>query len=223
MFKAWYGDTLSVLVVDDHDLLRRGLLGLLSEIPGVRICGEARSGEEALRVAREFEPDLVMMDLRMPGIGGLEAARRIRIALPRVRIIGVTAWEEEPLQRLFRHGFAACVGKSVSREELESVIQRVMGGESSRIAEPSPQRESVNPFDLLTGREIQVCMLQLAGIKPLEIAARLFISAKTVHTFRYRIFAKLGISTDIELVKLATLHGLTGSAVPDRPGPIIGA
>jgi two-component system invasion response regulator UvrY len=70
---------------------------------------------------------------------------------------------------------------------------------------------------------MQVCMLQLAGIKPLEIAARLFISAKTVHTFRYRIFAKLGISTDIELVKLATLHGLAGSAVPDRPGPIIGA
>ena len=85
--------SLSVLVVDDHHLLRRGLIGVLSEIGGLHICGEAASGEEALRLARELEPDLVMMDLRMPGIGGLEAARRIRIALPRVRIVGV-AWSD---------------------------------------------------------------------------------------------------------------------------------
>ncbi len=215
--------SLSVLVVDDHHLLRRGLIGVLSEIGGLRVCGEAASGEEALRLARELEPDLVMMDLRMPGIGGLEAARRIRIALPRVRIVGVTAWEDEPLQRLFRHGFAACVGKSVSREELASVIARVMGGDGTRVAEPQRAMGNTNPFDRLTGREMQVCMLLLAGARPTDVAQRLFISVKTVHTFRYRILEKLRISTDIELARLATQHGLTGGVEPERHHPIIGA
>jgi len=215
--------SLSVLVVDDHHLLRRGLIGVLSEIDGLHICGEAASGEEALRLARELEPDLVMMDLRMPGIGGLEAARRIRIALPRVRIVGVTAWEDEPLQRLFRHGFAACVGKSVSREELASVIERAMGGEGTRVAEPQRVMGTTNPFDRLTGREMQVCMLLLSGARPADVAQRLFISVKTVHTFRYRILEKLRVSTDIELARLAAQHGLIGGAEPERHRPIIGA
>lgn len=214
---------LSVLVVDDHHLLRRGLIGVLSEISGLQVCGEASSGEEALRLARELEPDLVMMDLRMPGIGGLEAARRIRIALPRVRIVGVTAWEDEPLQRLFRHGFAACVGKSVDREQLLSVIERVMGGDGTRVAEPERVIGNINPFDRLTGREMQVCTLLLDGAKPSEVAARLFISVKTVHTFRYRILEKLRVSTDIELTRLAAQHGLIGIPAPETPRPIIGA
>lgn len=217
------GSSLSVLVVDDHHLLRRGLIGVLSEIAGLHICGEASSGEEALRLARELEPDLVMMDLRMPGIGGLEAARRIRIALPRVRIVGVTAWEDEPLQRLFRHGFAACVGKSVSRDELASVIERVMGGDGTRIAEPSRAVPRANPFDQLTGREMQVCTLLLAGARPADIATRLFISVKTVHTFRYRILEKLRVATDIELARLAAQHGLMSGGAPEPPRPIIGA
>ena len=217
------GSSLAVLVVDDHHLLRRGLIGVLSEMPGLHICGEASSGEEALRLARELEPDLVMMDLRMPGIGGLEAARRIRIALPRVRIVGVTAWEDEPLQRLFRHGFAACVGKSVSREELASVIERVMGGDGTRVAEPQRVPLNSNPFDRLTGREMQVCLLLLAGALPADIALRLFISVKTVHTFRYRILEKLQLSTDIELARLATQYGLIGGGAAEATRPIIGA
>jgi two-component system invasion response regulator UvrY len=137
--------------------------------------------------------------------------------------VGVTAWEDEPLQRLFRHGFAACVGKSVSREELASVIERVMGGDCSRVAEPQPAIVRSNPFDQLTGREMQVFLLLLAGARPADIATRLFISVKTVHTFRYRILEKLRVATDIELARLATQHGLMGSTAPDRPSPIIGA
>ena len=215
--------SLSVLVVDDHHLLRRGLIGVLAEISGLHICGEASSGEEALRLARELEPDLVMMDLRMPGMGGLEAARRIRIALPRVRIVGVTAWEDEPLQRLFRHGFAACVGKNIDRDALTAVIARVMGGDPTRVAEPRPDAPEANPFDALTGREMQVCLLLLGGARPLDVATRLFISVKTVHTLRYRMLARLGVSTDIELARLAARHGLIGAVPPESPRPIIGA
>lgn len=210
-----YCQVLSVIVVDDHHLLRRGITQLISEIPSLRLAGEAGSGEEAIRLARETQPDLVLMDLRMPGIGGLEAARRIHIALPRTRIIGVTAWDDEPLQRLFRNGFSACVGKNVTREELEQTIRRVVSGASGDVvSEPEPP-SSDNPFHGLSSREMQVCHLQLAGMKAQDIASRLFITPKTVHTFRYRIFEKLGIGSDIELVRLAAAHGLIG--VDSRP------
>ncbi|MFM7273346.1 MAG: response regulator [Gammaproteobacteria bacterium] len=210
-----YCPVLSVIVVDDHHLLRRGITQLISEIPGLRLIGEAGSGEEAIRLARELQPDLVLMDLRMPGIGGLEAARRIHIALPRTRIIGVTAWEDEPMQRLFRNGFSACVGKSVTREELEQTIRRVCSGASDiAVSEPEPQSRE-NPFHGLTSREMQVCHLQLAGMRAQDIASRLFITSKTVHTFRYRIFEKLGVASEVELVRLATAHGLIGV---DSPG-----
>lgn len=210
-----YRKVLSVIVVDDHHLLRRGITQLISEIPGLRLVGEAGSGEEAIRVARELQPDLVLMDLRMPGIGGLEAARRIHIALPRTRIIGVTAWDDEPMQRLFRNGFSACVGKSVTREELEQTILRVSSGASDiAVSEPEPPSPQ-NPFHGLTSREMQVCHLQLAGMRAQDIASRLFITSKTVHTFRYRIFEKLGVASEVELVRLAAAHGLIGI---DSPG-----
>jgi DNA-binding NarL/FixJ family response regulator len=210
-----YCPVLSVIVVDDHYLLRRGITQLISEIAGLRLVGEAASGEEAIRLARELHPDLVLMDLRMPGIGGLEAARRIHIALPRTRIIGVTAWDDEPIQRLFRNGFSACVGKSVTREELEQTIRRVSSGASDiAVSEPEPPCLQ-NPFHGLTSREMQVCHLQLAGMRAQDIASRLFITPKTVHTFRYRIFEKLGVASDVELVRLAAAHGLIGV---DSPG-----
>lgn len=201
----------SVLVVDDHDVLRRGLISLLSEIPGARVVGEAACGEDALRLARSLLPDLVLMDLRMPGMGGLEAARRIRMTVPRVRVIAVTAWTDEPDKRLLRNGIRACLGKNIGRDELEAVLLRVLAGTPSSIAEPGRDAlGSDNPFDLLTGREMQVCTLMLDGQKPTDIATRLFITAKTVHTFRYRIYEKLGVTGDVELTRLAASHGLIG-------------
>jgi len=211
MGTATYCGTISVLVVDDHHLLRRGLSAHLAELPGIRMIGEAASGEDALRLARELKPDVVLMDLRMPGIGGLEAGRRIHAYLPRTRIIAVTAWDDEPGQRLFRNGFSACIGKDVDRDGLEAVIRRVFGLGPPAVAEPDPAPVTANPFHQLTGREMQVCSLSLGGLRPVEIAARLFISTKTVHTFRYRIFEKLGIRSDIELAKLAASHGLIGA------------
>jgi DNA-binding NarL/FixJ family response regulator len=210
---ASYRDVLRVVVVDDHDLVRRGMISLLSEIPGVEMLAEAASGEEAVRLARELKPDVVLMDLRMPGMGGLEAARRIRIWAPEVRVIAVTAWTEEPMQRLHRNGIAACVGKNVGRDQLEATLRRVTGRAADTIAEPAPgtAADSANPFDNLTGREMQVCSMILSGQRAPDIARRLFITAKTVHTFRYRIYEKLGVSGDVELARLAASHGLIGA------------
>ena len=207
MGSARYSTRISALVVDDHVVARRGVKSLLGEIPGVVIVGEAASGEEAIRLARELLPDVVLMDLRMPGIGGLEAARRIRTAVQNARIIGVTAWENEPMQRLYRCGFSACVGKDVSAAELETVIRRVTGRIGSAIGEPQP---SSNPFDALTSREMQVFSLIIAGQRAPQIAHGLFITTKTVHTYRYRIFEKLGVANDVELARLASSHGLLG-------------
>jgi two-component system, NarL family, invasion response regulator UvrY len=201
---------IGVLVVDDHEIVRRGILSTLSEIPGFRLLGEASTGEHAVQLARSMRPDVVLMDLRMPGIGGLEAARRICAALPDTRVIAVTAWDGEPQARLRRHGIAACVGKDVKRPELERIMRDVLA------ARAKPQCgeccASSNPFDQLTGREMQVCMLWLAGKRVGEIAHALFITPKTVHTHRYNILQKLGTGGDVELTKLAARHGLIGAA-----------
>ena len=204
---------IGVLVVDDHDIVRRGIVSTLADIRGMQSLGEAASGEEAIRLARDLRPDVVLMDLRMPGMGGLEAARRIGIALPGTPIIAVTAWDREPPQRLGRSHIAACVGKCVTAPELEAVIMRVLA--PRRHVRPACAEERpANPFDRLTARELQVCLLLLAGRRPLDIARELFITVKTVHTFRYRIFDRLGINGDIELTKLAVSHGLL-EAPPD--------
>lgn len=210
MLNASPSDALAVLVVDDHDIVRRGITSTLADIPGLRCIGEAASGEEALQLARSLQPDLVLMDLRMPGMGGLEAARRIGIALPRTRIIAVTAWDSEPPQRLGRSHIAACVGKNVTAGELEATIRRVLA-HRRRARETACEARAANPFDALTGREMQVCTLLLAGHRPAHVAREMFITPKTVHTFRYRIFEKLGVRSDIELARLAASHGLLGA------------
>ncbi len=204
---------INVIVVDDHDLVRRGLIGTLAELPDVRVLGEAASGEEAIRLAREKRPDVVLMDLRMPGMGGLEAARRIGMTQPQICIIAVTAWDNEPWLRLEQSHIAACVGKCVGTADLGATIRRTLsahrrGSQAAAISEPSR-----NPFDMLSAREMQVCTLLLSGHRPARVAQAMFIAPKTVHSFRYRIFEKLGISGDIELTKLAVAHGLSG--VPD--------
>lgn len=211
--------SIGVLVVDDHDLLRRGLTSMLAELPDMCVVGEAANGEEAIRQARHLEPNVVLMDLRMPGIGGLEAARRIGMTQPQICIIAVTAWDNEPWQRLGQSHISACVGKSVQVQDLGMTIRNTLETHRRRrhvpvINEPS----SDNPFDKLSAREMQVCMLLLTGSRTVQIARALFIAPKTVHSFRYRIFEKLGIDSNIELTKLALMHGLAGVSAPPLTG-----
>lgn len=207
---------IKVLVVDDHDLVRMGITRMLADITGIKVVGEASSGEDCLRLARELDPQVVLMDVKMPGIGGLEATRKLLRQHPDVRILAVTVCDEEPFpSRLLKAGAAGYLTKGAALEEMVRAIRAVAAGQryispeiAQRLALSSLEEEKSSPFDALTEREMQVTMMIVSCQKVQEISDRLFLSPKTVNSYRYRIFEKLGIDSDVELTLLAVRHGL---------------
>lgn len=207
---------IKVLVVDDHDLVRMGIIRMLADVDGISVVGEAASGEDALRLARELNPRVVLMDLRMPGIGGLEATRRLLRQDPELRVLAVTVCEEEPFpSRLLKAGAAGYLTKGAALEEMVRAIRTVAVGQryiSPEIAQllalKNLEEEKQSPFEVLTEREMQITMMIINCQKVQEISDRLFLSPKTVNSYRYRIFEKLSIDSDVELTLLAVRHGL---------------
>lgn len=211
-----YG-VINVLVVDDHDLVRTGIRRMLADVDGVNVVGEADSGEAAVLRARELKPDVVLMDVKMPGIGGLEATRKIIRSHPEIRVIAVTVCDEEPFPtRLMQAGAAGYLTKGAALEEMIKAIRQVFAGQryiSVDIAQQlalkpfQPQGEA-SPFDLLSEREMQIALMIADCQKVQSISDKLCLSPKTVNTYRYRIFEKLKIETDVQLVRLAMRHGM---------------
>ena len=206
-----------VLVVDDHDLVRTGISRMLEDIEGLQVIGQANSGEDAIRKARELRPDVVLMDVKMPGIGGLEATRKLLRSHPDLKVIAVTICEEDPFPtRLLQAGAAGYLTKGAALEEMVQAIRMVFGGQryiSPQIAQQlalksfQPQL-SESPFDLLSEREIQIALMIANCQKVQSISDKLCLSPKTVNTYRYRIFEKLSITSDVELALLAVRHGM---------------
>lgn len=208
---------IKVLVVDDHDLVRMGIVRLLEDSERIQVIGEANSGEQAIDVAKELEPDVVLMDIRMPGIGGLEATRKLLRLNEDVKVIAVTACGEDPYAtRLLQAGAAGYMTKGATAEEMVMAILKVKSGQryiSPEIAQrmalkPFDSQESACPFDALSDREMQIAMKIVNCEKVQDISDALFLSPKTVNTYRYRIFDKLSISSDVELTRLAIRHGI---------------
>ncbi|MCY0963942.1 UvrY/SirA/GacA family response regulator transcription factor [Parathalassolituus penaei] len=207
---------ISVLVVDDHDLVRSGISRILADANGVEVIGEASSGEDAITQVRLHEPDVVLMDVQMPGIGGLEATRKIISSDLGSRVIAVTACDENPFaRRLFDAGASGYLTKGADAEEMVTAIRKVHSGQryispeiAQRMALQSWDAKEENPFDRLSERELQVSLMIVNCQKVPDIADKLFLSSKTVNTHRYRVFEKLGINSDVELTHLAYLHGL---------------
>lgn len=206
-----------MLVVDDHDLVRTGITRMLADIEGLQVVGQAQSGEESLLKTRELKPDVVLMDVRMPGIGGLEATRKLIRSHPDLKVVAVTACEEDPFPtRLLQAGAAGYLTKGAGLEEMVQAIRLVFGGQryiSPQIAQQlalksfQPQTNG-SPFDLLSEREIQIALMIASCEKVQSISDKLCLSPKTVNTYRYRIFEKLSISSDVELALLAVRHGM---------------
>jgi len=206
-----------VLVVDDHDLVRTGISRMLADISGLQVIGQADSGEDAIRKARELKPDVVLMDVKMPGIGGLEATRKLLRSYPDLKVIAVTICEEDPFPtRLLQAGAAGYLTKGAALEEMVQAIRMVFGGQryiSPQIAQQLALKSfqpqiSESPFDLLSEREIQIALMIANCQKVQSISDKLCLSPKTVNTYRYRIFEKLSITSDVELALLAVRHGM---------------
>ncbi len=207
---------IKVLVVDDHDLVRMGISRMLGDVSGIQVAGEANSGEEALAFARQAEVDVILMDVKMPGMGGLEATRKLLSRCPEARVIAVSALDDDLFPgRLMQAGAKGYVTKGADLEEMVKAIRTVYSGDvyiSSSMATKmalrnvSGKTKKTSPFDDLSERELQTAVMIVNGNKVAEIAGALSVSPKTVNSYRYRIFEKLGIHSDVELTLLAVKY-----------------
>jgi len=205
-----------VLVVDDHQLIRSGIKRLLEAAGDIAVVGEAESGEQALARVGELHPDVVLMDIHMPGIGGLEATRKLVHHHPGVRVISLSVQRHDPYpEQLLAAGATGYLTKDCGAEEFVHAIRKVHAGERYLDADLArgmalsrmPGTKSVGLADL-SQREMQVMMMVVQGRSIQEISDKLFISPKTVNTYRYRLFEKLCVHNDVELTRLAMRHGL---------------
>lgn len=205
-----------VLIADDHALVREGIRSVLALVADIEIVGEAADGKEALEKVRQVMPDIVLMDLAMPVMGGLEATRRIRREFPTVKILAVTQYDDsEYVIPVIEAGARGFVTKMSSSFELASAIQAVYKGGSylspsaaAAVVEECQQKIPVagvkdDPYQLLTDREREVLKLVVEGYSARQIAETLVVSPKTVEWYKTRLMNKLGIHNKIDLIKFA--------------------
>jgi DNA-binding NarL/FixJ family response regulator len=206
-----------ILVVDDHSILREGLAVFIEREPGMKVVGFAATGEEALVVTRRLKPDLIIMDLILPALNGIDATQRIVSEFPATRVIALSACHmPEHVCRALRAGALGFVLKTEAATELMHAVQAVLSGKryvSPAIAAlfiddtlnmPIPK----SPFERLSGRERAVVQLIVSGSTSSDIAMQLSLSRKTVDTYRGRIMVKLGVANRSALIRYAMEYEL---------------
>jgi two-component system, NarL family, response regulator LiaR len=203
-----------VLIVDDHSLVRTGLKLFLMAFDDLELVGEASSGEEAIQVCCTLEPDVVLMDLAMPGVGGVAATRSIREQCPQVRVIALTNFQEaERVQQALQAGAVGYLLKNVTADELGAAIRAAHAGRSTLAPEATQAliqaatRTAVPGHDL-TAREGEVLGWMTKGLSNTEIAERLVVSPVTVKFHVSNILSKLGVSSRTEAVAVAIQQNL---------------
>ena len=212
--------SIRVFIVDDHALVRTGFRLILGSEPDIEVVGEADSAEQALPQIRKLKPDVVLCDLHLPGLSGLEVTERVVRGEYGSRVIVVSVLEDGPMpRRLLEAGAFGYVGKACDAVELLKAVRDVARGRkylSSAIAQglalAGLQGEMASPFDALTPRELEVALLLNQGLRQEAIARQLSLSAKTVNTHKTRLFEKLGIHDSIALARLVSQYGLVDPA-----------
>ncbi len=208
---------ITIIVADDHDLVRMGIVRMLSDAPNVEVVAQASTGEEAVKLCRQLRPSIVLMDVRMPGIGGLAATRKIVSFDPDIKVIALTAYTDDPFPaKLIQAGAKGFITKGANPEQMLDAIRKVNSGQryiSPEVAQdmalrPYAQDTKESPFTQLSERELQIALMISSCDKVRDIATKLSISTKTVNSYRYRLFEKLGINSDVELALLAVRYGL---------------
>jgi two-component system invasion response regulator UvrY len=206
---------INVVLVDDHDVVMEGVAMLLADTPIIAVVGKATSGEDAIVLVKEKQPDVVLMDLRMPGMGGLQAGKQILLENPGVKLIALTTLIEAPFpERVLQAGFSGYLSKNTNIVELVLVIKAVHAGKryitpeiAKNLAFQSIQG-NLPPAAKLSERELEVMMLIIKGHKVAEIAEMLGVKTKTINTFRYRAFEKLEVKNNVDLTHLAVRYGM---------------
>mgnify|MGYP001816202421 FL=1 len=205
-----------ILVVDDHELVRIGLRHILADYPAIQIAGEAVDGESALRMNREVRPDVVLLDICLPGLSGFEVTTRLKQASPGLGVVILTVHEQAPFPaQLLEAGASAYLTKGCPATELVEAIKTVASGGrhiGSRIAQQMalnllPGR-GASPFEELSAREMEVMLMLTDGRKIADIAEVLHLSPKTVATYKYRIFEKLNTRSDVDMARMAMRYGV---------------
>jgi DNA-binding NarL/FixJ family response regulator len=204
-----------ILLADDHAVVRAGIRALLEQEPDLTVIGEAGNGTEALRMAEELRPDVLLLDMEMPGLQSIEIARRLQSGRSSVRIIALSAYDDrEYIRNLLASGAAGYLIKEEAPEALVQAVRGVARGEkgwlSRRVAEQMTDwvKESGSSSLDLTGREREVLKFVVAGQTNREIGATLGISEKTVEKHLAAVFAKLGVSSRVEAAVRAVQEGL---------------
>lgn len=208
-----------VLIADDHAILREGLRALLRLHDDIEVVGEAADGREAVDLAATLRPDVVLMDIAMPGLGGLEATIELRRILPDVKVIVLTQYDDrEYLRRFLQAGVSGYLLKKTAGSELASAIRAAYRG--GLVLDPAVAKEALaepgggsgaaeaDPYDSLTDREKQVLKLVAEGKSNKEVAELLDISVKTAMTHREHVMQKLNLHSRTELIKFALRRGV---------------
>lgn len=207
---------IKVMVVDDHELIRSGIAALLADLPDVEVVARARSGEEAILLAKQQNPHIIFMDIRMPGVGGIAATQKIVANHPDIKIIALTSCTEEPFpSNLLKAGAHGYLTKGATLEKMAQAIRNVMTGKkfldpeiANTLALKKTSDTLPSPFEKLSLREFNVMMMINNGLSHKAMAEKLFISIKTLNSYRYSIYEKLNIKTDVELILLVNQTGL---------------
>lgn len=210
---------ISVLIADDHELVRKGIVALLRAEAGLQVIGEAADGAEALRLVQQFRPDVMIADLEMPEIPGHELIPRVRRAVPATRVVVLSMHGSEAyVSQALRNGASGYVLKSAPSSDVVRAVQHVAAGKRFLSAPLTDhaidafvrrlESTALDLYDTLTAREREVLLLAAQGHTTAEIAARLFISPRTVESHRASVTRKLGLRTHTDLVLFAVRRGL---------------
>ena len=212
--------SIRILIADDHGIMRAGLRAMIEDKPGITVVGEAENGEQVLRLSSELLPDIVLMDIGMPEMDGIETTRRLRSNFPAVKILILSVYEDQSLlQESIRAGASGYVIKRAAGDELLDAIQAVSKGymyihpaiTRLLVQDLSPTSDANKAaLESLTPRELEVMGYIIRGFTNRQIAEALFISTRTVEGHRASLFGKLGLTNRVQLVEFAEKYGLTG-------------
>lgn len=207
---------INILLVDDHELVRTGICRIIDDVRGMKVIGEAQSGEEAVKWCRKNHPDVVLMDINMPGMGGLDAMHKILRINEDLKIIMLTMHTENPFPlKVMQAGASGYISKSAGPDEVLNAIRLVHSGQrylapeiaqKMALSQLSPTAD--DPFSVLSERELQIMMMITKGQRVVDISEQLGLSPKTINSYRYRLFDKLGVNGDVGLTHFAIRYGM---------------